>query len=363
MKEFEFSSGFVQRYRDFLSSDCYRNVSPHSKSDYWNHYADVINVDISGNKITVGAESGFYVPREKDLSKYLINRIFRLIKDPSLLIPFINRMLPISEQEIKLLGYLDAFEKVMNVNPIVEPVLSPYRINFKKLRETPGVASSIEDIQKRYFAGETYKVDGHIVQAYYTLNILLGYVDITATKAILEIGGGNGNLLSILHKSTNNSTLIDVDLPETLSHAMLYIHDLFPKARILMPHEINSYSLDNYDFIFLTPEQIHVIEDRSIDLAINIDSFQEMTHKQIEEYFQLIQRTVKNDSYFYTHNRVEKIPSGPDACEKETSESPNRFSEYPWNPVNKTLIYEICKLTRLVQIDAAYMRLEQIKHT
>jgi hypothetical protein len=59
-------------------------------------------------------------------------------------------MLVISKPEIKMLDYLDAFEKVMNVNPIVEPVLSPYRINFKKLRETYDFGSSVEDIQKSY---------------------------------------------------------------------------------------------------------------------------------------------------------------------------------------------------------------------
>ena len=80
----------------------------------------------------------------------------------------------------------------------------------------------------------------------------------------------------------------------------------------------------------------------------------------IEVYFKLIQRVGKNESLFFTRNRVEKIPCGPDSYEKEVSEIPNRFSEYPWNPDNKTLIYEICKLTRLVQLDNCYLRLEQI---
>ena len=40
-----------------------------------------------------------------------------------------------------------------------------------------------------------------------------------------------------------------------------------------------------------------MLEDKSIDLTINSNSFQEMTHEQINEYFQLIQRVGKNDSY------------------------------------------------------------------
>jgi len=104
-----------------------------------------------------------------------------------------------------------------------------------------------------------------------------------------------------------------------------------------------------------------MIEDNSIDLAINTYSFQEMTRKQIEEYFKLIHRCCKNNSYFFTANRVEKIPCGPDSYEKESFEIPNRFCEYPWNPDNKVLIYEICRLMRLVQLDNVYIRLEQIK--
>lgn len=201
--------------------------------------------------------------------------------------------------------------------------------------------------------------------AYYFYNILNGHIDLTRIRRMLEIGAGNGNLLSLLHKSTNNITIIDVDLPETLAHAILYISDLFPKARMLMPHEakgkIKSHSLDTVDFVFLTPKQIGMIEDSSVDLAINTHSFQEMTHKQIEEYFQLIQRCGKNDSYFFTSNRVEKMSSGPSAYDKETLEPPNRFSEYPWNPTNITLIFEICRLCRLCQLDNVYIRLEQIK--
>ena len=250
----------------------------------------------------------------------------------------------------------------MNHDPIVDPKLSPYRINFRKLKEKAGVIASVEDMQRNYFARDKYKLTDRIVLAYYDYNILHGYTDITRIRTILEIGAGNGNLLSLLSKLTNNATMIDVDLPETLSHAILYISDLFPKAKILMPHETKSDDFNCYDFVFLTPKQVYMIKDDSVDLAINTSSFQEMTHKQIEEYFQLIQRVGKNDSYFYTSNRVEKIPCGPDAYEKETSEPPNRFSEYPWNPVNKTLIHEISRLTRLVQLDNAYIRLEQIKN-
>jgi len=374
MIKYEFSEKFIERFREFLSSECFGNDNAYP-SDYWKHYVNESNIDISGNTITASGKSGCYVSQRKGPIKKLKSRVFKAINNPSLLISFIKQRIGISvlRSEIKLLNYFDAFEKVMNPGPMVDPEfvdsdlfvnqdLFPYRINFRKVKKQPGSVTSIQDLQQNYFAKDKYELNSQTINSYYVYNILNAYTDITRTRTILDIGAGNGNLLSILYKFTNNTNFVDVDLPETLSLAILYIQDLFPDARLLMPHEINSYNLDNYDFIFLTPEQIHTIEDSSIDLAINRSSFQEMTHKQIEEYFQLIQRCVKDGSYFFTCNRVDKFPYCPDSCGKEASILPNRFSEYPWNPVNKTLIYEICRLTRLTQLDNMYIRLEQIRY-
>ena len=86
MIEYEFSSKFIERFRDFLSSECYGDVNTHAKSDYWKHHADAVSIHISGNKITVGGESGFYIPPQKKRTKYLKSKILKLINDPSLLI-------------------------------------------------------------------------------------------------------------------------------------------------------------------------------------------------------------------------------------------------------------------------------------
>ena len=362
MIEYKFPSNFIERFREYLSLEEYRDVDNHSKSDCWKHHAGSANIHISGNKITVGGEAGLYNPIEKNILKYMKRRILKFISDPFLLIPYIKRIIGISASEIKLLSYFDAFDKVMSCDPLSDPDLSPYRINFKRLKEKAGIIGSIGDMQRNYFAKNKYKITDHIVRTYYYYNILHGHMDLSRIKTTLEIGAGNGNLLSLLYKFTNNATIIDIDLPEILPYAILYISNLFPKAKILMPHEAKSNKFDHYKFVFLTPKQIHMIEDNSVDLAINTNSFQEIRHDQIEDYYQLIQRCGKNDSYFFTSNRVEKIPCSPDSYEKETFELPVRFSEYPWNPNNKTLIYEICKLTRLCQLDNVYIRLEQIQN-
>ena len=248
----------------------------------------------------------------------------------------------------------------MNYDSISDPILSPYRIDFKKLKEKDGVIGSVAEMKEKFFAKDKLKLNPHVVMAYYFYNILQGYTDLANTRMILEIGAGSGNLAAVLHHVLNKSTIIIVDLPETICLSMTFLAELFPDAQMLMPHERRTEDFDHYDFIFMTPDQINELLDNSMDLAINSHSFQEMTKRQIEKYFQLIQRCCKSGGYFFTSNRVEKIPSGP-AMDKETLEPPQRFSDYPWVDSNEVILYEICRLTRLVQLDNVYIRLERIK--
>ena len=101
----------------------------------------------------------------------------------------------------------------------------------------------------------------------------------------------------------------------------------------------------------MTPEQTSIIPDKTVELAINIDSMQEMNKDNIDFYFSLMDRIIKPSGYFFASNRVEKIMLG----------EPIRFSEYPWRSHNRTIFYEINPLTRLVQNDPLYIRMDQYK--
>jgi len=359
MIKYEFSSKFIARYNRFLISEYYKNECSHAKTDYWNFHADKSLVKIEDNNITVDGVSGFYVPPSKRIVHRLINGFKKVINNPFLLIPFIKRKIGIPESGVKLLSYSDAFDRVMSHEPIADIDLSPYRINFLKSRGR-GVAS-IKDIKKIYIGRDRYKLDDHVIRSYYYYNILNDHINKAKRNRIIEIGGGNGNLISVIKQFSSKSTVIDIDLPETIASAIAFIKDLFPASKILMPHEIKSDNFSEYDFVFMVPSQASLISDNSIDLTINTASFQEMTHDQIEEYYKLIQRVNYEGSFFFTSNRVEKIPCGPNSYEVETLAAPNRFSEYPWDENNKTLIYEVCRLTRLVQLDNAFIRLDVIQ--
>ena len=108
---FEFPSEFIERYRKFLSSKEYGDIDSHSKSDYWKHHSDAVNINISGNTITVGGESGFYIPSNKNLFKDLREKLFKLIEHPSRLIPYIKNKIGIPESGMKLLSNMMLLKK------------------------------------------------------------------------------------------------------------------------------------------------------------------------------------------------------------------------------------------------------------
>jgi len=76
MKTFYFNEEFVGRYKSFLSSKEYLNISGYSKSNYWEHHAKNVGVEINGTKIIVNGVSGFYIPSKRGK----LNKTFNLIK-------------------------------------------------------------------------------------------------------------------------------------------------------------------------------------------------------------------------------------------------------------------------------------------
>jgi len=358
MATYNLAKNIVARFTEFMNSPQYRKTSRYAKSDYWEYHASQIKVAITNSTVTVEGISGYYVPPMKNAAS-IKHRAATALRNPGTVIDFVAhkyRRSPAGNL-INLMDYFHAFDAVMSQEPIAEIEPAPYRIDFKALRQKKGVVKSIEEMKRVFFAGEKYQLSPQMAYTYYLANILNGYLR-EEPKTVMEIGAGNGNLASLLHHMFRPNMVI-VDLPETLCLSIPHLASLFPDAEILMPHEANSYNLDSTDFIFLTPDQTSIIADGSIDLSVCIGAFQEMTHRQIQEYLELIQRVSHRDSFFLCSSRVEKIPSA--LPEKNAGNIPvNRFAEYPWNPNNQLEIYEICRLLRLVQLDDVYLRLERI---
>ena len=354
MKKFIFNKKFIKRYKSFIGSKEYLDINEDSKTQYWKFFADQVSVNIQSESITVKGKSGFYIPRKLGYSNNIysyLKKAFHVVNH--LTFGFFNK-----KSSVNFASYERAF------NNLIHPSLSSksifkHEVNHRKIIEKNNAFTSVRNIKERF--SNKYSINDQIIYSHYIFNILNAYTDLSDKKNILEIGAGNGNLLSVFHKNVPGACLIDIDLPESLSHAILYISDLFPDANILMPHEVKGKDFSKFDFVFLTPNQINLIDDNFIDFSINTFSFQEMTHMQIEEYFDLIQRVGKNNSLFMTANRVEKLPYVNFDSEHSGAIAPNRFSEYPWSPLNEILIYQICEFMRQVQSHSVFIRMERVK--
>lgn len=353
----------AKRLRDFLCSDFFFVKSSIAKSEYWKHYAAQLQTTIDegrGGWACISGVSGFYVPASASFLQRIKKRTVNAIKSPKKIISWAQQQIE-KFFVLRLMSYERAFDSVMCGDEVTEPVLSKFLINHRRLAKVSGVLPSSAAILEHYQKWSGYQASANIINHYYYRNLLCNFVKLGELKTIMEIGSGNGNFASILYADWAPNRVILVDLPETLATAIPFLSNLFPKARLILPHELSQKGLDSeFDFAFLTVDQVDAIQNNSVDLAINCHSFQEMTHRQIEAYFRLVQKVCKPSALFFVANRLEKIPCGPDAFTVDQPSPPNRFEDYPWDKQNIDLIHEISKLHQLTQTRHVGIRLQRI---
>ena len=103
---------------------------------------------------------------------------------------------------------------------------------------------------------------------------------------ICEIGAGWGGFAYYYCSLFPKSKYLIVDLPQTLIFSYLYLTELFPNKKVnLFGYESNS--LEDCDFLLIPNTEFHNYHN-SIDAAINICSFQEMTSEQVSNYINKI---------------------------------------------------------------------------
>ena len=124
----------------------------------------------------------------------------------------------------------------------------------------------------------------------------------------LDVGSGSGLLQFIIHQN-KKTTNIFIDIPESIQSSIALCFTLFPDSKIILPNEINGeeyLNIKDYDFIFLFPNQKHLIKNYSVDFCVNTQSFMEMDIDEVNDYIKYFNNILKTESYCFISNRVVK---------------------------------------------------------
>lgn len=337
---FKINNNFKKRFLSFTSSNLFRQNKDNLRSNYWEYHSEIIKFNIRDNELSIRGESGFYY-EEKNFIKKIKKKLNNILNIINL-------------NKIRYLTYIKAFDKILKDKKSFK--------NQAKFKKTSILAKNFEEIKKIY-PFTKFEINDHVIRSYYIINLLNSYFEIKDKDFILEIGPGGCNLASLLKHHFNNKCFILIDLPETLILSLSIINELFPQSKVLFPNEcdtkINEKLMEKYDFIFLTPSQINLLEDNIIDLSINTNSFGEMNINQINQYLDLIQRVSKSGSYFFNTNRIEKYAIANKYEKDNINALPTRYIDYRFFN-NDIKFYEICDFTTEVQRNPNFTRLEKV---
>ncbi len=127
-------------------------------------------------------------------------------------------------------------------------------------------------------------------------------LDRREVSTILELGPGYGRTAFVFLTLQPGCRYILIDIPPALYVAQRYLSTIFADRKIFPFRSFSSYDtvrdeISQADIAFLTPNQLALLPDKSIDLFINISSLHEMRMDQIRYYFGEIDRLTRK--YFY----------------------------------------------------------------
>ena len=128
-------------------------------------------------------------------------------------------------------------------------------------------------------------------------------LDRRRVKTILELGPGYGRTAYVFLALQPGCRYVLVDIPPALYVAQRYLTSVFPDRRVFAFRHFEDFEdvrneFEDATIAFLTPNQLELLPDKSIDLFLNISSLHEMRMDQIRYYFTEIDRLTAHYFYF-----------------------------------------------------------------
>lgn len=118
-------------------------------------------------------------------------------------------------------------------------------------------------------------------------------------KTVLEIGVGLGNIAV-----DEKFKYIGIDIPETLFFAYLNCRESNPNKKVVWYETVED--LVDFDILFIPIGKENIIESKKFDVAINTNSFGELSSDKQKYWIEFLEHKV-NLSYFFSLNRFLNI--------------------------------------------------------
>lgn len=175
------------------------------------------------------------------------------------------------------------------------------------------------------------------------LNSIAAHVDLAKVKRIGEIGSGYGRLAYVTAIRFPHTDYCLFDIPPALVIAENYLAETLGDS-VVQRFQEQVVDTGKRVRAFL-PHQLELFPDGSLDLVINISSFDEMSREQVDHYFSLIDRKGRGWLYVKGHARA---PSWCQTSGGGITELPYRDgwklvheSEDPFSPTFVERIYAL----------------------
>ncbi|MBU2575020.1 MAG: putative sugar O-methyltransferase [Elusimicrobia bacterium] len=121
-----------------------------------------------------------------------------------------------------------------------------------------------------------------------------------------ELGAGYGRLAEIVMTAMPNATYLIFDLPETLLLSQYYLSTLHPERKTAFYPESLEYTrsrekLASCRLVFGLPQQLRELPENYVNVFINVYSFMEMSARQVNGYFSIIEQLQVDALYIKEH--------------------------------------------------------------
>ncbi|MBF4253687.1 putative sugar O-methyltransferase, partial [Vibrio anguillarum] len=132
------------------------------------------------------------------------------------------------------------------------------------------------------------------------------------TFNICEVGGGYGRLARVFsnfYKGSVKYVLVD-SVPVSIMFSYQYLVDQCPEAKIGFYYNGDEFDLDKYDIYIVPSWHFEKMNNVKYDIAINIESMQEMNFEEIKRFMNIFDRCVKDNGIIYLSNSKEYVYKG-----------------------------------------------------